>query len=202
LPDREDEANDALATAHDDIVTALSLGEIAGDWIKLTPPAEAGPPAGHRSRIERAAFASYRADDGEAIANANGNEQGEWAIRHGYALYLLAIDSAAITAWASGDGSARAPQSAARNIEQVVTYATGAAGRPSSAHLVAGELARRLAGGEASTSLRAEADYLAKWLTETHPGAAPMTSPTIRNRFRADFASGRDTKPDSKSGTK
>jgi hypothetical protein len=65
----------------------------------------------------------------------------------------------------------------------VLTYRTGAQGRPSSVHLVLPEMRARAERGELLPSLSAEAAHLSKWLGEAHPKAAPMTVKAIRNNL-------------------
>jgi hypothetical protein len=61
---------------------------------------------------------------------------------------------------------------------------TGGPGRPSSMHLVAVEHDDRMVRGVANTSLKAEADELARWLAAKHPGSPPATAKTIENNIR------------------
>ena len=78
-------------------------------------------------------------------------------------------------------------------------YTTGAPGRPTSAHLIEAEFERRTEAGETQASLRAEANALAAWLQQAHPGAPRMSWKTIENHIRVRFRQrARDSKIDSK----
>ena len=70
------------------------------------------------------------------------------------------------------------------SIVSETTYTTGGQGRPTSRHLVEPEAKRRIAAGELPESLAGFANSLSRWLSETHPTAAPMTPKTIENRIR------------------
>lgn len=71
--------------------------------------------------------------------------------------------------------------------EKVVSiYHTGAAGHPTSRHLVFEEMRRRATKGEMLQSLNQESDALAAWLKARHPGAPPMQAKTIRNSLREE----------------
>jgi hypothetical protein len=61
------------------------------------------------------------------------------------------------------------------------SHRTGFAGRPSGRHLVAAEMERRAKSGELKSSLRAEANELAKWYAATHPKTPSIQAGTIRN---------------------
>ncbi len=61
------------------------------------------------------------------------------------------------------------------------TYRTGAAGHPTSIHLVMKEARRRLDAGDYPEFLTTFSEELANWLKVTEPEAAPMTAKTIRN---------------------
>jgi hypothetical protein len=65
----------------------------------------------------------------------------------------------------------------------VITYTTDAPGRPSSMHLVEGEMRRRIDCGEQALTMTAEAKHLSSWLRTTHPGAARPTPKTIQNQL-------------------
>jgi hypothetical protein len=64
---------------------------------------------------------------------------------------------------------------------------TGAPGRPSSSHLVELEFDRRVAAEEVLPTLKAEADWLARWLATKHPNFAKMTPKTIENKIRSSY---------------
>jgi hypothetical protein len=64
------------------------------------------------------------------------------------------------------------------------TLRTGAAGRPTSKHLVTVEAQRRLDRADYPESLAVFSKQLAAWLKDSEPGAAPMTSKTIQNNLR------------------
>jgi hypothetical protein len=65
---------------------------------------------------------------------------------------------------------------------------SGAAGRPSSKHLVENELIRRLESDQQpADSLKAEAESLSDWLKFKHPNEARMTAKTIENAFRTEL---------------
>jgi hypothetical protein len=72
---------------------------------------------------------------------------------------------------------------------------TGAAGRPSSMHVIEIELRRRIEQKEAEKSMMGESKYLASWLKEGHPDLPPVTPKGIANKlgklFRA-LKEGRD----------
>ena len=68
-----------------------------------------------------------------------------------------------------------------------VTLSTGAAGRPTSMHLVEIELQGRFAKAEQLASMSMEAEYLAGWLQRVHPAAARLTKKTIQNRLGAHY---------------
>lgn len=63
-------------------------------------------------------------------------------------------------------------------------YSTGAAGRPTSMHLIKAEMHRRADHGELQPTLKAEFESLVEWLSKKHPQAHPATSKTIRNNLR------------------
>lgn len=65
----------------------------------------------------------------------------------------------------------------------VVTYRTGAPGRPSSMHVIEPEFRRRLKTGEAHATNKQEAEHLRNWLKEQHPSAASTSAKTIVNRI-------------------
>jgi hypothetical protein len=66
----------------------------------------------------------------------------------------------------------------------IPTDKTGAAGRPSSRHLVEAEFKRRKASGDQASSLGDEARFLADWLKKSHPELAPMKATSIENTIR------------------
>jgi len=68
--------------------------------------------------------------------------------------------------------------------EPALIVSSGAAGRPSSMHLIRREHRRRLDAGEAHESLADEARYLAIWLAQQHPMAPQPTAKTVENAIR------------------
>jgi hypothetical protein len=62
---------------------------------------------------------------------------------------------------------------------------TGMAGRPSAKHLYFAEHSRRLASGEAQTSLADEARALSEWMRDVHPTVPRGAVRTIENNIRA-----------------
>lgn len=66
---------------------------------------------------------------------------------------------------------------------------TGAAGRPTSSHLVEQEMRRRAANGSLAPRLSKETEYLETWLRKTHPGCPRMTQKTIENAIRKEYRS-------------
>ena len=60
-------------------------------------------------------------------------------------------------------------------------FRTGAAGRPTSKHLILKEAQRWLDAGEYPKTLAAFSEELAIWLKGAEPEAAPMTAKTIKN---------------------
>jgi hypothetical protein len=68
------------------------------------------------------------------------------------------------------------------SLEPIVTYYSGAPGRPTSMPLVEIEMERRAKTGEMNkSSLRQEAFALVEWLTTMHPQAHPLTDKSIQN---------------------
>jgi hypothetical protein len=83
-----------------------------------------------------------------------------------------------------GEADAMAAQQEAK-IEELMLR-TGAAGRPSSMHLIRPEHSRRLAAGEAHASLSREASHLREWLSKTHPKAPLPGVSALKNAIRGD----------------
>ncbi len=73
-------------------------------------------------------------------------------------------------------------------------YRTGTPGRPTAKHLFLAEHRRRIKAGEANEVLAREAEYLADWLPEAHPDAAPATVRTIKNRIRGQHNAWKSSK--------
>ena len=74
------------------------------------------------------------------------------------------------------------------SIESLQTEAArGAPGRPTSRHLVEGEMGRRFEAEIHEPSLGAEAAVLSKWLKRNHPKMPQMTPKTIANALRDVF---------------
>ena len=67
--------------------------------------------------------------------------------------------------------------------EDEAVVRSGAPGRPTSMHLVEGELDRRVAAGVAWPSKISGASDLSNWLIETHPNAPRLTPKTIKNKL-------------------
>jgi hypothetical protein len=64
---------------------------------------------------------------------------------------------------------------------------SGAAGRPTSRHLVKGELMRRIESGQPlADSIKDETESLSGWLESEYPNQPPMTAKTIENVFRSE----------------
>lgn len=63
----------------------------------------------------------------------------------------------------------------------VVTYKTGAAGRPTSIPLILSEARKRIVAQEYFANQEAFFDRLGKWLSEVHPGAALPSAKTMKN---------------------
>jgi hypothetical protein len=64
---------------------------------------------------------------------------------------------------------------------------SGAAGRPTSMHVVLAEFERRRSAERCEKSRSAEAACLAAWLSKEHPGMPPLTAKTIMNKLPTDF---------------
>ena len=83
--------------------------------------------------------------------------------------------------------------------EEGLTFATGAAGRPTSWHIVEPEWLRRQLAGAIEPTRTAQAETLSKWLGDTHPKAAPMGKKAIYNRLPASLwltgATARNNRP-------
>jgi hypothetical protein len=58
---------------------------------------------------------------------------------------------------------------------------TGAAGRPTSRHLVEAEMRRRADAGELASTVSAEGKHLSGWLQDTHPRFPPLKPKSIAN---------------------
>jgi hypothetical protein len=82
-----------------------------------------------------------------------------------------------------GEADAMAAQ---QEAETELVLRTGAAGRPSSMHLIRPEHRRRLAAGEAHASLSREAKHLREWLSKTHPKAPLPGVSALENAIRDD----------------
>jgi hypothetical protein len=67
----------------------------------------------------------------------------------------------------------------------VLTYHSGAAGKPSSMHIVEAERDRRIAEGQVWKSKVACAEEMARWLKSAHPQAARATAKAIENSLRS-----------------
>jgi hypothetical protein len=72
--------------------------------------------------------------------------------------------------------------------DQVRTYQTGMAGRPTSWHLIERECRRRYEAGERHAGKSGEsptgwADSLIPWLADTHPEATPLTQKAATNKL-------------------
>jgi hypothetical protein len=77
------------------------------------------------------------------------------------------------------------PQSPDADVqEERKTFRTGAAGRPTSKHLVMKEARRRLDAGNYPEFLKTFSEELENWLKVAEPEAAPMTAKTIQNNLR------------------
>ena len=82
------------------------------------------------------------------------------------------------------------------NTQLLEPMRTGTAGRPTSKHLVLGELDRLIAtgeltrligSGELENTLDAVARHLVSWLKQSHPAAPQMAKPTMENAIRSEF---------------
>jgi hypothetical protein len=71
--------------------------------------------------------------------------------------------------------------------------ARGAAGRPTSMHLVKAEFEKRCAEGQVEKSLSEQARALSKWLTETHKGYPPCGKKAIEAGIRDAYRSAKIT---------
>lgn len=72
--------------------------------------------------------------------------------------------------------------SASRNVtSNLVSYKTGAAGRPTSIPLILGEARKRIEAKEFFANQGAFFDSLRKWLSEAHPDAALPSAKTMKN---------------------
>lgn len=78
-------------------------------------------------------------------------------------------------------------QDADKARDAVPIYKTGLPGQPTSKHLFEAEFIRRKQSGLQLGSLKSEAIYLAQWLKDTHPHAAPATPKTIENNLRGIY---------------
>ena len=74
-----------------------------------------------------------------------------------------------------------------QQTENLASDRTGAAGRPSSRHLVFNEYERLDKAGKRSESLAAQAKALSSWLKITHPNLSQMTPKTVENVIRAIY---------------
>lgn len=83
------------------------------------------------------------------------------------------------------DDAGGVDHTAPETASKVVTYASGAPGRPSSMHLIKAELDRRIEekqlGGD---TIKAVSESLSKWLEDTHPEATPCQPKSIANALR------------------
>lgn len=70
---------------------------------------------------------------------------------------------------------------------KIATDHSGAAGRPTSKHLVQTEYLRRAEAGEACASITEEGKALSAWLSEAHRHLARMTPGTVENAIRSEF---------------
>ena len=66
-------------------------------------------------------------------------------------------------------------------------YQTGAPGRPSSMYLVEAEFQARCERREVASNITTEAQYLAQWLRDTHPGHPILRPKSIRNKLASSF---------------
>ena len=67
---------------------------------------------------------------------------------------------------------------------QVVTHSSGAAGRPTSIHLVTPEAKRRIECQDLPETLTEFSRQLSEWLSKTYPDAHPLTAKSIENKIR------------------
>lgn len=73
------------------------------------------------------------------------------------------------------------------SIKEVITYKTGAPGRPTSMNLITQEFERRCEVGVTADTITQEAAALAAWLASTHPKATPVKPKTIKNQLAKAF---------------
>jgi hypothetical protein len=91
-------------------------------------------------------------------------------------------------------GEADGPHLGSEQPGTPISDHTGAPGRPTSRHLVEIEFKRRVASGEALTTLTHEADALSDWLIQTYPKMAQMAPGTIANSIRGRHRTWKSTK--------
>jgi len=70
---------------------------------------------------------------------------------------------------------------------QIHPAVSGGAGRPSSMHLVEGEMVKRAKAGTLLPKISEEAIHLASWIKATHPLSPPPTAKTIANSLRGKY---------------
>lgn len=107
-----------------------------------------------------------------------------WAANSGSTPPMQQPESAAPAQQPASPGNHSQFEDARLQPTSETTYRTGAAGRPTSSHLVLDELNRRRAAGETCATLAQEARELVTWLRATHPGAAPLSPATAENTIR------------------
>jgi hypothetical protein len=89
------------------------------------------------------------------------------------------------------------PKFLAHLMADSVTH-TGAAGRPTSMHLVEREMKRRAAEGKLAAGLSEEARQLSEWMKLSHPDLAPPKPKTIRNSLGKKYRALKASKPSPK----
>ena len=153
---------------------ALAFGELVAEG---RPSERHAMPASHKpyESIPAAMIDGRRAVDlfGWCCIQDNGNNFDDWVHDPGPFFYEVRFRISDVQkVW---------PRSAPGLPAVTPIYRTGAPGRDTSRHIVELEMRRRAGADLLKSSLAAEADELAAWLKEKHPGAAPMGAKSIRN---------------------
>jgi hypothetical protein len=118
LPTGEMPEVKALHAAQRDLITALAQGDLVGEWVRLTAPYEMGPPLGERTRLDSAAFASYRpGDEHGSVASVTPGVPPEWAVStRDDSRFLLALREDVVKAWARGQSDPKTTSPTAQRI--------------------------------------------------------------------------------------
>jgi hypothetical protein len=108
-------------------------------------------------------------ENGTVSIPTPGNEEGIWA--------SVRVNEAQLRA-------ALQPQDAGGSPAPRPIVSSGAAGRPTSMHLILAEERRLIAAGTDIKSMNALAEHLSEWLTREHPDAPSATAKTIKNNSK------------------